>query len=58
MLKPANPKARHCYERALEARERGLQASNPVARDVFFGAEARWLKLQKAMTFQSVPVPF
>ena len=49
MLKPANPKAKYCYDRALEARERDLQVHNPAARDEFFAAEARWLKLAEKL---------
>jgi hypothetical protein len=51
VLKPANPKAKYCYERALEARERGLQAHSPAARDEFFESEARWLKLAESYEF-------
>ena len=51
MLKPSNPKAKHCYERAIEARERALQTTNPVARDEFFASEARWLKLAESYEF-------
>ena len=51
MLKPANPQSRHCYERALEARQRGLETRNPAARDDFFAAETRWIKLAQSYEF-------
>ena len=51
MLKAVNPKARYCYERACEARERALQASNPLVRDDFFAAEKRWLRLAESYEF-------
>lgn len=51
MLKPANPLAKDCYERAFEARERGTKASDPAARHEFFESEARWLKLAQSYEF-------
>lgn len=48
VLKPASPNALHCYERALEARERALHAADAFIRDEFLASEARWLKLAES----------
>ena len=51
MLKAANPMARHCHEQAHQARQRGLQSSDPKLRDELFASEARWLKLAESYEF-------
>ena len=48
MLKPGNPKARQCYESAVEARQRALQASTTAERDEFLAIEKNWLKLAES----------
>lgn len=48
MLKASNPSARYCYERALAARERAVEAKHPEDRLFYFEAEARWLKLAES----------
>jgi hypothetical protein len=39
------PKARECYENALEARQRALKASTTAERDEFLAIEKSWLRL-------------
>ena len=51
MLKPANPKARQCYESALEAGQRALQATTTAERDDFLAIEKSWLKLAASYEF-------
>ena len=51
MLKPSNPEASHCYEHALEARQRALQASTTTERDDFLVIEKSWLKLAASYEF-------
>ena len=51
MLKPVSASARHCYERALEARRRARGAGDASTRDEFLAAEARWLKLAESYEF-------
>ena len=48
MLKSANPNARHCYERALEAHERAVEAADPSTRDELLAPEARLLRLAES----------
>ena len=51
MLKPSNPHARQCYESALEARQRALQARTTAERDDFLAIEKSWLKLAESYEF-------
>jgi DNA-directed RNA polymerase subunit M/transcription elongation factor TFIIS len=48
VLTSANRHVRHCYERALEANERALKTTDPLARDEFLASEKRWLKLPES----------
>ena len=48
MLKPTSPKAKECYERAREARERALRASDPRDGSEFLTEETRWFKLAQS----------
>jgi len=48
VLKASNLNARYCYERALAARERAVEAKHPEDRLFYFEAEARWLKLAES----------
>jgi hypothetical protein len=51
MLKPANAKARQCYDSALEARQRALQARTTAERDDFLAIENSWLNLAASYEF-------
>ena len=51
MLKASNPNAKYCYTRALEARERVVQAKQVQDRLFYFGTEERWLKLAESYEF-------
>jgi len=51
VLKPSNPKARHCYEHSVEARQRALQAKTTTERDDFLAIEKSWLKLAESYEF-------
>ena len=55
MLKPGNPNATHCNERALEAHERAVEAADPSTRDEFLVSEARWIKLAKSYELSERP---
>jgi hypothetical protein len=51
VLQPGNPKAKQCYENALEARQRALQASTAEERKDFLILEKSWLKLAESYEF-------
>jgi hypothetical protein len=51
VLKAANPNASYCYERALDARQRAVEADDALARDELLASEARWLKLAASYEF-------
>jgi ribosomal protein S27AE len=53
VLKASNPNARYCYERALAARDRAVEAKYPEDRLFYFEAEARWLKLAESYDFSA-----
>jgi hypothetical protein len=45
MLHKSSDKVRHCYERALVARERGSHTANPVLQEWHATMEEHWLRL-------------
>lgn len=48
MLTLCGPKAKECYERAHQARQRALTSTDPVTRNEFLASEARWVKLAQS----------
>ena len=51
VLQPANPKAKECYDRAADARQRALEERDPQRREEHLEAEQRWLKLAHSYEF-------
>ena len=45
MTEPAKRKSKYCYERALAARRRVSQATNPPIRQYYRDLELQWLRL-------------
>ena len=58
VLRKSSGKVRHCYQRAAEARERAMRATDASVKTMWFKIEDRWITIAQSHIMTEALVDF